>query len=1136
VPAGDTYSVLAGALDAARGLVYAVGNEGDACTDAGVLAVVDLEAGQVRATAPLPVEVDWMSSAALSVDGARLYITGRTPDAREIAAVVATGADGRPVGQVLGTVADVYALALDAAGGHLYVAGQNRLRRLDALSLEEQAATTLPDALSPHVLLAANPRAGRVYVSDLGSNGVFVYRADDLGFVGMLEPGAQVYALTANPAGPEVYAMVQAFTRQQPVARVAVIRGDGFAAQWDMGEPYYTSRVVVGGDGQVLVLQDGYDGASWSRIQTRDSDTGAVLNTVSLPYANLTYSTAFVYKGALVRLGDVLFAVNLATGQVGQILHLGVSVVQMALDEAAGHLFVLDSTGALHVVDVADMAPVRASQVLDAGLDRLYEGRMTLHGGRLYVADARADRTLVLDAATGETVAAIPKAGQVSVDAARNRLFVTNQGVFIADMTTFQMTGSVAGTVREGQQLYSPGAVEALYSPATDWLFVTMTNNATGSGARSWLDIYDARTLTRLETAIQSEQRFVDGLALDERAGRIWLASNYPQATLSAWAADGRLLARTLGLGGRVFLDSARGRVYMRAWGGLVAVDAASGDVVGFRPLSLRFPDVTLLDEGRGRFYVASANSGTVVAVGPEPSPVVAQSVSGLPPRPVRELAIGGDGSMLAVVSEMGGASLYRSEAGGWVQVQGWFAAGALLRLAPAPGERATFFAFPADGSYNAGGLFRTTDGGQTWGVWARGLTDFYIRDVALSPNFGEDGAAMLLAGYTGVFGTTDGGRTWRRISDVAGVRVASSAGPAFVVLATGEEYGRTEVYVAHGSGDALQRVGAMPVPSYSVKALALSPRFADDGVALAAAENGGIFLSRDGGQTWEPVGPPLASIIARFTFLFAPDWGASRTVYALASEMFYGGREERRLLRSTDGGLNWEQANGAGGVSCIALGPDGRIWAGTEDGHVEPLRLGQLSWAEAPAPTPTFTPPPPPTPVPTPTPMAFLQPPPGLYWPDGVFAALWRSDRTVREALGWASEETAHDTAAAVEPFEGGLMLWRQDMGEVYALLSVGGDWYAVTDTWTPEQPDRDPAIVPPVGRFQPIRGFGKVWRENQWLRERLGWALQPERGLTAQAQRFEHGWLLRAEGDLYVLVNADVGPAFWERHAGPQ
>jgi hypothetical protein len=59
-------------------------------------------------------------------------------------------------------------------------------------------------------------------------------------------------------------------------------------------------------------------------------------------------------------------------------------------------------------------------------------------------------------------------------------------------------------------------------------------------------------------------------------------------------------------------------------------------------------------------------------------------------------------------------------------------------------------------------------------------------------------------------------------------------------------------------------------------------------------------------------------------------------------------------------------------------------------------------------------------------------------------------------------------------------------------------------------------------------------VWRSEGWVRERLGWAVETERGATAQAQRFEHGWMLRLEGSIYALVSSDIGPAYWQRHEG--
>jgi len=68
--------------------------------------------------------------------------------------------------------------------------------------------------------------------------------------------------------------------------------------------------------------------------------------------------------------------------------------------------------------------------------------------------------------------------------------------------------------------------------------------------------------------------------------------------------------------------------------------------------------------------------------------------------------------------------------------------------------------------------------------------------------------------------------------------------------------------------------------------------------------------------------------------------------------------------------------------------------------------------------------------------------------------------------------------------------MLWLRDgslVGDNYAeqslifvLYTSGNSWEVYADTWNSTEPDSDPAITPPEGLAQPIRGFGKVWRNN--------------------------------------------------------
>jgi hypothetical protein len=92
-----------------------------------------------------------------------------------------------------------------------------------------------------------------------------------------------------------------------------------------------------------------------------------------------------------------------------------------------------------------------------------------------------------------------------------------------------------------------------------------------------------------------------------------------------------------------------------------------------------------------------------------------------------------------------------------------------------------------------------------------------------------------------------------------------------------------------------------------------------------------------------------------------------------------------------------------------------------------------------------------------------------------------------------------------AEEHFERGIMIWVKAQDLIYVLFDDGSSpwWRIYNDEWDAGEPEEDPALTPPPGRYQPVRGFGLVWRENQNVRERLGWAIDPETGFTAAVQR---------------------------------
>jgi hypothetical protein len=91
-----------------------------------------------------------------------------------------------------------------------------------------------------------------------------------------------------------------------------------------------------------------------------------------------------------------------------------------------------------------------------------------------------------------------------------------------------------------------------------------------------------------------------------------------------------------------------------------------------------------------------------------------------------------------------------------------------------------------------------------------------------------------------------------------------------------------------------------------------------------------------------------------------------------------------------------------------------------------------------------------------------------------------------------------------AEEHFERGAMVWVRALDRIYVLYGDGQPprWEVFTDEFEEGMPESDPNIVPPPGLYQPIRGFGKLWREKPWVRDRLGWAVDQEVGFDTAVQ----------------------------------
>lgn len=117
-----------------------------------------------------------------------------------------------------------------------------------------------------------------------------------------------------------------------------------------------------------------------------------------------------------------------------------------------------------------------------------------------------------------------------------------------------------------------------------------------------------------------------------------------------------------------------------------------------------------------------------------------------------------------------------------------------------------------------------------------------------------------------------------------------------------------------------------------------------------------------------------------------------------------------------------------------------------------------------------------------------------------------------------------------ARQPFERGRMVWvgngsgLGDWEKVVVVLNGEGDsgaWQRFPDTWLEGQPESDPALVPPDDLYQPVRGFGTVWRERLGGPQApIGWATAPEEGSPGAIQLYQGGIVLRLGGQQLMLV----------------
>ena len=225
-----------------------------------------------------------------------------------------------------------------------------------------------------------------------------------------------------------------------------------------------------------------------------------------------------------------------------------------------------------------------------------------------------------------------------------------------------------------------------------------------------------------------------------------------------------------------------------------------------------------------------------------------------------------------------------------------------------------------------------------------------------------------------GVWKTTDGGQSWKNISDGSfggsiGAVAVSDWDPNVIYVGGGEVTVRGNVSHGYGmwksvdAGKTWTHIGLED--SRRIPRIRIHPRNPDLvyaavlGHLFGPNEQRGVFRSKDGGQTWEKVlyvndqagAVDLVMDPANPRVLYASTWRIRRTPYSLES-----GGEGSGLWKSTDGGDTWTEITrnkglpqGTVGIIGVTVSPvnTDRVWAIVEaqDGGVFRSEDGGETW-----------------------------------------------------------------------------------------------------------------------------------------------------------------------------------------------
>ncbi len=835
---------------------------------------------------------------------------------------------------------------------------------------------------------------------------------------------------------------------------------------------------------------------------------------------------------------------------------------------APGDSYYLESP-AISVVDTAALT-VTASitnathLALDPDQNRLFVGN------RLSMAnEENGPGVRILDADTLTVIAESSQTGIPVYNAVREELFIVAYTIYSADPATGAIRADLLPELADQSPRWCNGCIYV----ANAWVFAAeqlvafdVQPMAVGKGAGDYLPprLFDATSMQAVEQAaaipeIQpscGSQLTLQGPVADRLYRHQFYDRYIVYNNVLVNDLAGNLLIWRDGLG-KLFVNANTGQAYTNGW----ALDLASLNPLGPLPRFCPFYH----DQAAGILYGSRQGNLIILAETGGVAPTPAQTtVTVLPESAVDEILVSPAYATDATLFTVNGNGLYRSIDDGinWTQLR----PGATqldVAISPAYATDRTLFTGGHQGEGWGEGVMRSTDGGDTWQPLWNNLTYLRIEEIALSPAYATDQTLfayspyMRLATHEAGYAlqrSTDAGLSWstmmtataasglptpaevintaaepplplRIAEDGASLEGSSDGGQSWtpIDLDLPEDYrldallpspdgslyllGDANLWRITNNGASIETWAdprlADRTATNRLTALAISPRLNDGGYRIFLATFAGEFWTLDPAQmTWQPLDgaavTPAQATVAVVSPLATPSIRGLNTVTNTASLTATNAVTALTGVPAVTSTL---------GITTALLPLTGTF----------PISGGVGNTATT-APGETPTPPPP----------LAGEPPTGFYRPGGGFMTQWENDTALQTALGWAKDPLPKETPGAIQTFDNGVMIWRGDTQQIYVIYK-DRTWQVFSDTFKEGQAESDPSINVPGGKLQPIRGFGKIWRESPSVRDKLGWATAKESGYSMPLQIFERGVMLRIGGLVYALAESAEGEKVW-------